>query len=147
MYTCIFFGHRDSPESLQPRLYEATEQLILQHQVNRFFVGHQGAFDRMAADILSRLALKYPGIQYAVVLACLPKDVAQPFLSHPTLLPDGMESIPRRFAISHRNEWLLKQADYVIGYMDHGWGGAARYLLKAQRQKKSVILIQHHTSF
>lgn len=141
MYSCVFFGHRDSPESLGPRLYEATENLILHHQVNRFFVGHQGAFDRMAADILSQISAKYPAVDYAVVLAYLPSSGNPPRFAHPALLPNGIESIPRRFAISHRNEWLLKQADYVIGFMDHGWGGAARYLLKAQRQKKSVILI------
>lgn len=56
-----------------------------------------------------------------------------------TMLPEGMELAPPRYAISWRNNWLLKQADYVVTYITHSWGGAAQFAAKAVRQKKTVI--------
>lgn len=94
MYSCVFFGHRDSPESLGPRLYEAIENLILHHQVNRFFVGYQGAFDRMAADILSQISAKYPAVDYAVVLAYLPSSGNPPRFAHPACCPTALNPSP-----------------------------------------------------
>ena len=58
-----------------------------------------------------------------------------------TILPEGIESVHPRYAISWRNNWMLQQSDYVVTYITHGWGGAAQYADKARRQKKTVINI------
>ena len=55
------------------------------------------------------------------------------------MFPEGLEFAPPRFAISRRNEWMLKRADYVVTYVTHGWGGAAQFAEKAKRQGKAVI--------
>ena len=47
--------------------------------------------------------------------------------------------MPPRFAISKRNEWMLRQADYVVAYITHGWGDAAQYVGKAVRLGKVVV--------
>lgn len=46
-----------------------------------------------------------------------------------------------RFAVSWRNNWMLKQSDYVVTYITYSWGGAAQFAEKAARQKKTVINI------
>ena len=56
-----------------------------------------------------------------------------------TMLPEGIESVHPRYAISWRNNWMLRQSDYVVTYITHSWGGAAQFAEKANRQKKTVI--------
>ena len=115
-------------------------ELIEQHGVDRFYAGQQGAFDAMARSVLRELAKVYHHISYAVVLERLPwpKDPATWDFSD-TIFPEGLETVPPRFAISRRNEWMLRQADYVVAYITHGWGGAARYVEKAARLGKVVV--------
>lgn len=140
MGTCTFFGHRDCPASVKPKLRAMVVELIERHGVERFYVGRQGAFDAMARSVLRELAEVYPHISYAVVLERLPgpREKAVWDFSD-TIFPEGLETIPPRFAISRRNEWMLKQADFVVTYVIHDWGGAARFLEKAQRQGKMVL--------
>lgn len=56
-----------------------------------------------------------------------------------TMLPEGIESVHPYYAIFWRNNWILRQADYLITYITHTWGGAYQYVEKAERQKKVVI--------
>ena len=45
MSACTFFGHRDCPSSIKPKLREVLIDLIENHSVDMFYVGQQGAFD------------------------------------------------------------------------------------------------------
>ena len=56
-----------------------------------------------------------------------------------TMLPEGIESVHPHYAISWRNNWMLKQSDYVVIDITHSWGGAYQYVKKAIQQKKNVI--------
>jgi hypothetical protein len=56
-----------------------------------------------------------------------------------TMLPEGIESVHPHYAISWRNNWMLKQSDYVVTYTTHSWGGAAQYAKQAKVQRKLVI--------
>ena len=138
--TCTFFGHRDCPASLKPKLRAMVVELIMRHGVDRFYVGRQGAFDAMARSVLRELEEVYPHISYAVVLERLPgpRDESVWDFSD-TIFPEGLETVPPRFAIARRNEWMLKQADFVVTYVTHNWGGAAQFAEKAQRQGKTVL--------
>ena len=138
MKTCIFFGHRDTPVTVKPRLMSCVESLIVEHGVAKFYVGNQGSFDRMAKSVLQTLQKKYPYIIYYIVLAYFPSQKEEVDDAE-TIYPDGLETVPRRFAISHRNRWMMRQADYVVGYITHSWGGAAQFFTQAKRQGKQVI--------
>ena len=50
-----------------------------------------------------------------------------------------LETVPKRFAISHRNRWMVKNSDIVVAYVNYGWGGAATTLRYAAVQKKEII--------
>ena len=63
-----------------------------------------------------------------------------------SLLPEGIENVPPRFAINWRNEWMLKQASFVVTYVTHSWGGAAKFADKATRLKKTVINLSEMNS-
>ena len=68
MATCTFFGHRDCPETIKPKLRSTIIDLIENHNVDMFYVGNQGQFDAMVRSALKKLKQEYPHIDYAVVL-------------------------------------------------------------------------------
>jgi len=141
MSACTFFGHRDCPSSIKPKLREVLIDLIENYSVDMFYVGQQGAFDSMVRSVLKELVLLYPHINYAVVLERLPPKQDE-FSSHDysdTMLPEGIETVHPRFAISWRNKWMIKQSDYVVTYITHSWGGAAQFAGQSAQQKKKVI--------
>lgn len=141
MCVCTFFGHRDCPNTIKPLMREVIIDLIENQNVDTFYVGQQGSFDFLARTVLAELADEYPHIRYSIVLARLPQQskTYDPLDYSNTLLPEGSENILPRFTISWRNEWMLKQATFVITYVNHSWGGAAKFAEKATRLKKTVI--------
>ena len=58
-----------------------------------------------------------------------------------TIYPEGIETVPKRFAISWRNKWMLKQADTVITYATHPSSGAWEFKKLAEKQGKTVVNI------
>ena len=138
-HACCFFGHKDTPEDVKPALYAAIEELITQHGVECFYVGNQGAFDAYVRSALRQLQEKYPHIRYAVVLAYMPgKQTAYDDYSD-TMLPEGIEEVHPRYALDFRNRWMLRESQYIVCYIHHHWGGAAKYVQQGQRQGKAVI--------
>lgn len=140
--TCTFFGHRDSPDTIKPKIRAAVIDLIENHGVTMFYVGNQGNFDRLVRSVLKEVTTAYPGVGYAVVLAYMPsaKKSADDFSD--TLLPDGIEKVPKRFAISWRNKWMIEHADYVVTYVTRLFGGAAQFSALAKSKGKIIYDIK-----
>ena len=140
---CTFFGHHDCPSSIKPKLRKILVDLIENRTVDMFYVGQQGAFDGIVHSVLKELASVHPHIRYAVVLERLPpkRDEFDTRDYSDTMLPEGIETVHPRFAISWRNKWMIKQSDYVVTYITHSWGGAAQFAEVSMRQSKSVINI------
>ena len=138
---CSFLGHKDAPQSLYPKIKEYTEKLIAEQNINSFMVGNQGGFDSMALKALRELKKRYPHICYNVVLAYMPAQTQEYELYDPseTFLPEGIETVPKRFAISWRNKWMVRESDVVLCYITHSWGGAAQFVEYAQRQGREII--------
>ena len=141
MKSCTFFGHRECPDTIRVNLREVLIELINQQGVEMFYVGNQGQFDAMVRRTLRELQAEYPYINYAVVLAYMPGKSTQHEGDSDTMLPEGIESIHPRYAIAWRNHWMLERSDYVVTYIIHAWGGAAKYRDKALMGQKHVINI------
>lgn len=146
MSVCTFFGHRDCPADIRPRLRAAVVELIEGHGVDTFYMGRQGTFDAMARSVLRELTEVYPHISSAVVLERLPGSCGTRDFSD-AIFPEGLETVPPRFAISKRNNWMLKQADFVVTYITHNWGGTVQYAEKAQRRGKRVLNLAENCKF
>lgn len=140
MVACTFFGHRECPDTVRDNLQEVIKELITDYGVEMFYVGNQGRFDAIVRGVLRELKEEYPRIDYAVVLAYMPCKQHEDDLD--TMLPEGIEFVHPRYAISWRNSWMLQQSDYVVTYITHSWGGAAKFADKARKQGKRVINIQ-----
>lgn len=139
MSACTFFGHRDCMEDVKEKIVSAVEELV-NKGVDTFYVGTHGNFDFQVLTALRKIKERYPRITYWVVLAYLPAVGAKsPYSVEETVYPEGMEKAPKRFAITYRNRWMLQNSDYVIAYVSHTYGGAAGFVEKALRAKKTVI--------
>ena len=138
---CAFFGHRFVNDEIEPILRSTLIGLIEKYGVRVFYVGNHGGFDSLVCRVLKNLSKSYP-IDYHIVLAYMPakkRDSDSTDYSK-SILPDGIESVPKRFAISFRNRWMIRQSDYVVTYITHSIGsGAAQFKAIAQRQGKTVI--------
>ena len=139
MKACTFFGHRDCPDTIRARLRSTLIDLIENHDVDMFYVGNQGRFDAMVRSTLRQLKQGYDHINYALVLAYIPGNQTEYDDYSDTMLPEGIEFIHPRYTITWRNNWMLKQSDYVVTYITHSWGGAARFAKKAITTKKFVL--------
>lgn len=135
MYTCTFFGHRNTPESIKEKLKQTIITLIENENVTRFLVGNNGMFDFLVKKTLAELSDIYP-ITYYVVLSALPKDDQ---MEPHSLLPEDFEKFLPKFAINKRNEYMLKKSDFVVCYSVYHLGGAGKFKEKAIKKKKKVI--------
>ena len=135
---CTFFGHKDTPKEIEPTLRSTLIDLIENKNVTVFYVGNNGNFDTMVRRQLEDLSHTYP-ITYNVVLAYLPTKKSEYDDFTDTIYPEGIEAVPKRFAISYRNKWMIKQADTVVTYVTHTFGGAAQFKELAERQGKTLI--------
>lgn len=59
-----------------------------------------------------------------------------------TIYPEGLETVPPRFAISHRNRWMVENSRRVICYVAVGYGGACTAMQYAKRKEREVINIK-----
>ena len=134
---CTFFGHRNTPDSVEPLLRSLLCSLIEREGVTLFYVGNHGGFDAMVVRVLSGLRERYP-ISFCVVLTSFPEE--KPTLPFPTVIPEGIELVPRRFAIHFRNRWMIRRSDVVVTYVTHSAAsGAARCKALAERMGRRVV--------
>lgn len=133
-----FCGHSQlvNSEEVAAWLFTVTQNLIGQG-VTVFYLGGYGEFDSLAAAVLREQKQKYPHIELVLVLAYLHKgkDVS----GYDSTVYPPLESVPMRFAISRRNRWMVENADVVVAYVLHDWGGAAQTLQWAVQKKKQII--------
>ena len=137
---CTFFGHKDTPKEIEPTLRSTLIELIENKNVTVFYVGNNGNFDTMVRRQLEDLSQTYP-ITYSVVLAYLPTEKNKYDNLTNTIYPEGLETVPKRFAISWRNKWMIQQSSIVVTYVTHSFGGAAQFKEMAARMGKTVFNI------
>ena len=138
MSVVTFCGHGEfyGDEEVKRWLRETVEALILRG-ADDFLLGGYGGFDACAASVVWELKRQYPAIRSTLVLPYLDRTVDAKKYDG-TLYPP-LEKVPRRFAISKRNEYMVNEADIVVAYVTHDWGGAAATLAYAQRKRKEII--------
>ena len=136
--TVAFCGHAQisQSEKIEKWLYDVTQKLIEQGATT-FYLGGYGAFDSLAASVLREQKKRYSQIELVLVLAYL--NTGRNTSGYGSTVYPPLETVPRRFAISHRNRWMVESADVVVAYVLHDWGGAATTLRCAKQKKKQII--------
>lgn len=133
-----FFGHKNTPSAIKPLLKQTVQQLIEENEEITFLVGSHGAFDLMAQSALIEVSKRYPRVSCYIVISYLPVGKNEQYV-FPTLYPEGIEFVPKRFAISFSNNYMVNECDRVVCYIDHDWGGAAQFVEKAKKKGKAII--------
>ena len=146
MKSCFFIGHRDAPDAVLAHLTVTLERLIVEESVGFFYVGQYGSFDRLATLAAKQLKQHYPFITLMLVLPYHPAD--RPIPTPPgfdgTYYPEGMENVPKRYAIVKVNKQMVNNSDWLIAYVRHPASNARNLLEYAQRrEKKGLIHIEN----
>lgn len=133
-----FCGHREvqEPEKVRKWLYETVSGLI-REGADVFYLGGYGGFDRMALSVVNQAKEAHPGLKVILVLPYLDRSMDLDAYDGSVYPP--LEKVPRRFAISRRNRWMVDQADVVVAYVIHEWGGAAMTLRYAEAKRKTIM--------
>lgn len=105
-----------------------------------FYLGGYGEFDSLAASVLREMKKLYPQIELILVLPYL--NASKDALGYDGTVYPPLESVPPRYAISKRNQWMVEVSDVVVAYVLHSWGGAATTLRYAKRKNKRIILYE-----
>ncbi len=134
MTACTFFGHKDSPLNIKPQLKETIIDLFENQGVDIFYVGNQGNFDSLVYNTLKELSTLYD-FKFFVVLAYLPNKI---HLEN-TIFPEGLETVPKKFAIYHRNMWMIKNSAFAITYIKYSFSNSSRFAEAAKKQGLKII--------
>lgn len=133
-----FCGHSEVLHMEEVRLWllETLEQLIAEG-ADTFYLGGYGAFDLLAASTVWQMKRRYPEIWAILVLPYPDRKVCTSRYDGTVYPP--LETVPKRFAITHRNRWMADRSDVVLAYVLHSWGGAAAMLGYAERKGKRIV--------
>ena len=110
----------------------------------KFYLGGYGDFDSLCLRTLRELKKEFQDIELIFITPYLDKNYSKLELAkyyYDDVIFPPIESVPRKFAILKRNEWMVEQADLVIAYVMYSWGGAVKTLEYAKRKKKRIINI------
>ena len=146
MKSCFFIGHREADERLLPCLTEAIRRLYIEEDVSYFYVGGYGGFDRIAGMAVKEVKKQYPGITLHLVLPYHPaeRSIEAPPGYDGTYYPEGLEGVPRQYAIVRANKILVDTCDWLIAYVRHGASNSRKILEYAKRrEKKGQIRVEN----
>ena len=143
MKSCFFIGHREASSEILPALREAVERHIVEYGVTEFIVGNYGGFDRMAAKAVIEAKTQHPQITLTLLLPYHPAErpIDLPPGFDNSFYPPNMEKVPRRFAISKANRYMVDHTDYLIAYAWHPASNARNLVEYAQKKNMTCISI------
>ena len=128
--SCTFFGHKDTPDSIKEELRRAIFQLIDEQGEREFYVGNDGRFDHLVQRLLQEIAEARKDVVFSVVLSRINEAVVSGY-QEKSMFPEEMETVPYRFAIAKRNEWMIAHSTYAIVYMRHESSNCAKWVDRA----------------
>lgn len=142
MKSCFFIGHREADERLLPFLTEAIRRLIIEENVRYFYVGGYGGFDRIAGMAVKAVKRQHPDITLNLVLPYHPTErrIESPPGYDGTYYPQGMEGVPKQYAIVRANKLLVDNCDWLIAYVRHGASNSRKILEYAERREKKGLI-------
>lgn len=142
MKSCFFIGHREADEGLLPVLIDTIHRLISEENVRFFYVGGYGGFDSVAGLAVKEVKKQHDEITLNLVLPYHPSE--RPVVTPPgydgTYYPEGLENVPKQYAIVRANRLMVDTSDWLIAYVRHGASNARNLLEYAQRREKKGLI-------
>ncbi len=144
-----FVGHAlvNSKSNVEKKVKEHILANITDREPIICYLGGSGDFDEICASVCRRLRSKHANIElvYVAPYLSLAEQARIKEIERCGLYDSSIYSLsdktPPRFAILKRNEWMMINADIVIAYVNHSYGGAYTALSIAKRRGKRIINI------
>ena len=142
--TITFCGHSDFlfSDDVRQQLKNILVSEIIKNPTCKFYLGGYGDFDSLCLRTLRELKKEFQDIELIFITPYLDKNYSKLDFAkyhYDDVIFPPLESVPRKFAILKRNEWMVEEADLVIAYVMYSWGGATKTLEYANRKKKQII--------
>lgn len=141
--TIAFFGHGDF---IKNKDVERKLTACLKDQVGdrdaTLLCGGYGGFDAFVLECGKQYRKMHRNTRIIFVTPYLPNEQKGRELmkqEYDEILYPGLENRPQRYAIIFRNRFMVEQADLVIVYLEHTWGGAYQAYEYAKRKGKVII--------
>ncbi len=139
MPSCFFIGHSDCDSYIKNNIYQKAESLILNDNVDSFYMGTQGRFDFYAYKALCELRKIYD-IKIYVVLAYINQNTEYIYYSQEdTIYPSVLEHTPLRYAINKRNLYMLSKCEYLICLLNQTFSNTYTFVKKAKSKNITII--------
>ncbi len=114
------------------------------------YIGGYGDFDEICANACHELRMD--GVELEIVLVIPYNDISARSKTNDALksglydssLYPPIEKVPLKYAILQRNKWMLSNADVIIAYIKHNFGGAYQSLQAAGCGRDKVINVCDH---
>ena len=147
---CSFAGHSElygQEADIYKKLLLVIEKLVLTEDINEFWVGNYGAFDRLSAKAVRNLKEKYSYIQLNLVVPYLTKEINEYREEYyknfdNILMADIPEKTPKRFKIIKSNEYMVQNSNVLVCCVMHSFGGAARTVEYAKKNNIKIINLE-----
>ena len=142
-----FCGHSTFLKSVE---YEKKVIAVLEELVGdataQMYLGGYGAFDEFAYACCKKYKANHPNVSLVYITPYISPEYQSSRLIYikevyDEILYPPIEDKPPRFAISYRNRWMVENAQYVISFVEHTWGGAYQTYKHAKRKGKMVFNI------
>lgn len=112
----------------------------------KLYLGGYGNFDQFAYSCGKEYQATHPNIELVFVTPYLNESYQKNKLTYissnyDSIIYPELESVPPRIAIIRRNQWMVEQADLVVAYITHRFGGAYTAYQYAMKKKKAIFLL------
>ena len=143
---CAFFGHRDTPPSIElEKKLEQTVISLIEDGYDEFWLCDGCGFDMLARIVMLRVKEKYRHYIYLGYVCAYNPD-KYPILRQRDLeskyeiiySPDFDGKHPKT-AILRRNKYIAENADCIVCYINTPYGGAYNAVKIAKENKKEII--------
>lgn len=139
--TVTFCGHSDFVPSTA---MEARLLSVLASQIGdspaELLLGGYGNFDRFALRCGKIFQQTHPSVSLIYVTPYMVTERQTSVgAEYDGIVYPPLEHIPPRYAILHRNRYMVERADLVIACITRSRGGAYQTYLHARRQGKTMI--------
>ena len=139
--TCCFIGHRklSNKENLKDRVYETTENLILNNKVDTFLFGSKSEFNDLCLEIVTALKEKHPHIKRIYVRSAF-SDISDRYEKYllkqyeGTYFPEKVKGAGKASYVV-RNKEMIDISNFCIFYYDEN------YLPPRRRKNNSPLSV------
>ena len=145
--TVTFCGHSDYTGTVEDeqRIISILTEIVGDRKA-QLYLGGYGSFDEFARKCGRKYQETHPNTSLIFVTPYITVDYQKNHLEYSKELYDeilypSLEEKPLKFAISYRNKWMVENADYVIAYITHEWGGAYKTYKHAKKKQKQIFNI------